>query len=194
MKTIKLLFTVLAVAIVAIATAVEKPKMNVVPLSSDRAVISIENEKATYFDLSIHASNGDLVYFKQSAKPLTSYQKVFDFANLENGNYSMNLKVNDIRLSRTLTVSSKRIEIGESKLRFDPHFNFTDDVLKFSYLNFDEENYRLKIYNQDELIYESELGRNFSITSGYNLSKLKAGKYNVILSSLNNEFNYSLEK
>lgn len=194
MKTIKLLLTVLAAAIVAIATAVEKPKMNVVPLSADRAVISIENEKAAYFELSIHASNGDLVYFKQSSKPLTSYRKIFDFTDLENGNYSMNLKVNDTRLSKEFAVTANEISVGESKLRFDPYFNYDENVLKLSYLNFDGENFSLNIYDENGLVYETKLGKDFNISSGYNLSRLNSGKYQVKMSSYNNEFTYCLEK
>ena len=53
MKTIKLLTTMSAVAVVAIATAVEKPKMNVIPLTADRAVVSITNENPAFFEVSI---------------------------------------------------------------------------------------------------------------------------------------------
>lgn len=55
MKTIKVLSTVFVVAIVAIATAVEKPKMNVVPLADDSVVL-------------IQPKNEGVVYFQQSAK------------------------------------------------------------------------------------------------------------------------------
>ncbi len=194
MKTIKLLFTVLAVAVVAIASAVEKPKMNVVPLTANRAVVSIQNENEALFQLSIYAENGDLVYYKQTAKPLNSYQKVFDFKQLDHGNYTMNLKVNDTRLSKEFEVSSRGIAIGESKLRFDPYFAYNNNVLKMSYLNFDAENLSLSIYDEKGLVFESKLGKDFSLSTGYDLSSLSAGKYDVVLSSHSDEFTYSLEK
>ena len=194
MKTIKFLSTVVAVAIVAVASAVEKPKMNVVPLTPDRAVISIQNDNAALFELSIVAENGDLVYYKQSTKPLNSYQKIFDFTQLENGNYTLKLKVNDTSLSKDFQVASKGIYVGESKLRFDPYFAFQDNVLKLSYLNFDGENFSLDIYDKDGLIYKSKLGKDFNMVSGYDLSALTEGKYDVVMSSLNKEFTFSLEK
>ena len=194
MKTIKFLSTVVAVAIVAVASAVEKPKMNVVPLTPDRAVISIQNDNAALFELSIVAENGDLVYYKQSTKPLNSYQKVFDFTQLQNGNYTLNLKINDTSLSKDFQVASKGIYVGESKLRFDPYFDYSNDVLKLSYLNFDEENFSLNIYDENGLIYNSKLGKNFNMVSGYDLSGLSAGNYNVVLSSMNKEYTYSLKK
>ncbi|WP_319499932.1 hypothetical protein [uncultured Draconibacterium sp.] len=194
MKTIKLLSTVLAVAIVAVATAVEKPKMSVTPLSADKAVVTIMNENASLFELSIQSEDGELVYYKQTTKPLTSYQKIYDFKNLENGNYTMDLRVNDTRLIRDIQVASNGIFVGESKLRIDPYFAFADDVLKLSYLNFDEERLSINIYDEKGLVYQSDLGKDFNVASGYDLSALRNGKYEVILSSYNNEFTFSLEK
>ncbi|WP_319591456.1 hypothetical protein [uncultured Draconibacterium sp.] len=194
MKTIKTLFTVLAVAIVVVASAVEKPKMDVVPLSEDRAVVSILNGEAALFELSIHAADGELVYYKQATKPSNEYQKVFDFTNLENGNYTMDLRVNDTRLSKEFEVASKGIFVGESKMRIDPYFAFSGDVLKLTYLNFDQESMNLNIYDKSGLVYESKLGKEFNIATGLDLSALESGQYEVVLSSLNNDFSFSLEK
>lgn len=194
MKTIKFLSTVMAVAIVAVATAVEKPKMDVVPLTSERAVVSIVNNKEAMFELSIVAKNGDLVYYKQSAKPLNTYQKVFDFSQLASGEYTMNLKVDDTRLSKEFEVAANGIFVGESKMRFDPYFAYANDVLKLSYLNFDGEFMTLNIYDDNGLIYQSKLGKEFNMVNGYDLSALAGGNYQVVLSSLNNEYTYSLVK
>ena len=195
MKTIKLFTTVMAVAIVAIATAVERPKMIVTPISPDRALVSIQNENAALFELSIYANNGDLVYYKQSEEVSNNFQKVFDFKNLETGNYTMNLRVKDTRLFKEFEVTSKGISFDEeSKLRFDPYFNYADNILKVSYLNFDGENLKLNFYDKNGLIYQSDLGKNFDVQSGYDLSALDSGNYEVILSSRNNEFKFSIEK
>jgi hypothetical protein len=194
MKTIKFLTTVTAVAIVAIASAVEKPKMNVIPLTADRAIVSITNENAAYFELSIEAKSGEMVYYKQSSKPLTDYQKIFDFADLKDGDYVMNLKVNDTKLSKNFEVARKGIYVGDSKLTFDPYFDYNNNVLKLSYLNFDRKNLKLYFYNDEGLVYETKLGNDFAVSSGYDLTKLEKGNYRVILSSLNNEFVYNLKK
>jgi len=194
MKTIKFLTTVMAVAIVAMASAVEKPKMNVIPLTADRAVVSITNENPAYFELSIETKNGEMVYYKQSSKPLTDYKKIFDFADLRDGDYVMNLKVNDTKLSKNFEVDSKGISVGDSKLSFDPYFDYSNNVLKLSYLNFDRKNMKLYFYNNGGLVYETKLGNDFAISSGYDLSKLKSGNYQVVLSSTNNDYTYNLEK
>ncbi len=195
MKTIKFLMTVTAVAIVAIASAVEKPKMNVIPLTADRAIVAITNNNAAYFELSVETKDGEMVYYKRSNKPLTDYKKVFDFADLKEGNYVMNLKVNDTNLSKGFAVNHKGISVGDSKVTFDPYFDYADGVLKLSYLNFDKANTKLYFYGNDGgLVYETKLGNEFAISSGYDLSKLAKGNYRVVLSSFNNEYTYNLEK
>ncbi|WP_319499933.1 hypothetical protein [uncultured Draconibacterium sp.] len=194
MKTIKFLTTVMALAIVAVATAVEKPKMDIVPLSEDRAVVSILNGAEALFELSIRAESGELVYYKQAASPSLTYQKIFDFKNIEDGDYTMDLRVNDTRLIKDIKVSSKGIVVGESKMRIDPYFGFSDNVLKLTYLNFDQENLSLNIYDETGLVYESKLGQDFNIAKGFDLAALAAGEYEVILTSRNNDFTFSLVK
>jgi len=194
MKTIKFLCTVTAVAIVAIATAVERPKMDVTPLNAEQARVSITNEKPALFEMSIETQNGDLVYYKQTTEASTEYQKIFDFTNLEKGKYVMNLKVNDTKVIREFEVNSKSILVGDSKMRFDPYFFFEDNMLKFSFLNFDQENYNVYFYKGDEQFYSSRVGKDFSIQKGFDLSKLEKGNYKIVLSSRDNEYVYSLVK
>ena len=194
MKTIKLVFTVMAVAVAAIVTGVEKPKMNVIPVTADRAIVSIENENPAQFEVSIAAENGDLVYYKQTENPITDYRKIFDFTDLQAGNYVLNLKVNETSVSNEFSVSHKGIVVGEKKMRFAPYFNYKKDVLQLSYLNFDQEPLRLKFFDNNGLVYQTELGRDFNIATGYDLSKLGNGSYTVVLSSFDNEFTYNLVK
>ena len=194
MKTIKLLFTVTTVAIVAIATAVERPKMNVAPLTPNKAVITFRNENSAQFEVSIHAANGDMVYYKMTEKPLVNYQKIFDFKNLENGYYEIKLKIKDTSVSRNFRVSNDEISFGESQLKFDPYFELKNNILKFSYLNFEKEKMDFKIYKQKEMIYKAKLGSDIAISSGYDLSKLDPGNYTIVLSSWKDEFEYEIEK
>jgi len=194
MKTIKLLTTMSAVAVVAIASAVENPKMNVIPITADRAVVSITNQNPAFFEVSIETGKGDLVYYKKSSQPITGYQKTFDFTNLENGNYVLSLKVNDTELSKDFQVDSKKIKVGESVLKIDPSFSYDDNVLKISMLNVAQEYFSINIYNNGDLIYRKKLGNDVSLQRGFDLAKLDKGVYKVTLSSFDNEYVYNLVK
>lgn len=194
MKTIKLTLAVVVLGLATVATAIEKPKMNVIPLSAERAVVTATNENPAFFEVSIKAENGDMVYYKQTSSPVTDFKQIYDFKDLAEGKYVLNLKVNDTKVINDFEVSRKGIEVGEAKVRFAPYFDFKNNELKLSYLNFDQENLKLYLYNNDGLIYESRIGRDFNITKGFDLSRLDSGTYRVVLSSFSNEYSYNLVK
>lgn len=194
MKTIKLTLAVVVLGLATVATAIEKPKMNVIPLSAERAVVTATNENPAFFEVSIKAENGDMVYYKQTSSPVTDFKQIYDFKDLAEGKYVLNLKVNDTKVINDFEVSRKKIEVGEAKVRFAPYFDFKNNELKLSYLNFDQENLKLYLYNNDGLIYESRIGRDFNITKGFDLSRLDSGTYRVVLSSFSNEYSYNLVK
>ena len=84
MKTIKFLSVLVLVAVVGIATAVERPQMNVIRLDNEKALIAIANEKPAHFELSIESENGDLVYYKESETEITNLRQVINYTALEN--------------------------------------------------------------------------------------------------------------
>lgn len=194
MKTIKILSVFTFVAVVGIATAVEKPKMNVIQLSDETALIAIANENPAFFEVSIESANGDLIYFKESAKEITDLRQVIDYSNLVNGSYTLKLKVNETYLSTPFDINNKAIKVGETKTKYAPHYAFSNDILKLSYLNFDLENVKFKIYNNGEVVFENKLGKDFVVNAGYDLSKLEKGKYQVELTSMSNQFTTDIEK
>ncbi len=194
MKTMKTIITIIAVAFVAIATAVEKPKMNVIPLSADRSIIALSNNTPALFEVSVFADNGALVYYKQSNKKETNYRKIFDFKALEEGNYEIQFKVNDTKIKRDLVIDANDIVVGAPQLSYDPFIVFNEGQLKVSYLNFDEEKLSLNIFSKGDLLYKSELGKDFAINAGYNLNNLPKGKYDITISGNDNLYTYSIEK
>jgi hypothetical protein len=194
MKTIKIFLTMIAFAMVLAAAAVDKPTMNVISLNNEKALIAVANEKPAFFELSIIAKNGDLVYFKESANEITNLRQVIDYSNMEKGFYTLKLKVNDTYVTRDFEINSKGMFAGESKLSYAPYFKFSDEVLKFSFLNFNKENVNLKIYNDGELVFQDKLGKQFVLSTAYDLSNLEKGKYQVEISSMNNDFTYDIEK
>jgi len=194
METKKSIVTLIAVVIVVMASAIEKPTMIFLPLSSDQAIFTVLIKKAACFEVSIFKGNNEIVYYKQSDKPLTNYQKIFDFENLQKGNYLLELKMNGVYTKQHFKITNRNIYMGESKEVLEPYFCFDGKDLKLSFLNTNEENFKIKIYNDFELIYIKKIGNKFAINSGYDLSRLEAGNYKVVLTSNDNEFIYRIKK
>jgi hypothetical protein len=194
MKTKQFLFTFALVAFALVSGAVEKPKMNVIPLSDEKALIAVANEKPAYFELSILSEKGDLVYYKESSSEITDFRQLINYSNLENGNYTLKLKVKDTYVSRNLAINNNEMIVGETKMMYAPYFALENDILKLSFLNFDEENMKFRILQDGELVFENRLGNEFVISEGFDISKLEKGNYEIELSSYKNQFSYNIEK
>jgi hypothetical protein len=194
MKTKQFLFTFALVAFALVSGAVEKPKMNVIPLNDEKALIAVANEKPAYFELSILSEKGDLVYYKESSSEITDFRQLINYSNLENGNYTLKLKVKDTYVSRNLAINNNEMIVGETKMMYAPYFALENDILKLSFLNFDEENMKFRILQDGELVFENRLGNEFVISEGFDISKLEKGNYEIELSSYKNQFSYNIEK
>jgi hypothetical protein len=194
MKTKQFLFTFALVTFALVSGAVEKPKMNVIPLNDEKALIAVANEKPAYFELSILSEKGDLVYYKESSSEIADFRQLINYSNLENGNYSLKLKVNNTYVSRNLAINNNEMIVGETKMMYAPYFALENDILKLSFLNFDEENMKFRILQDGELVFENRLGNEFVISEGFDISKLEKGNYEIELSSYKNQFSYNIEK
>lgn len=194
MKTIRTMILISAVAFGAIATAVEKPKMDVYPIEAEKVIISLSNNSPAYFEVSVKEVNGETVYYKQTNNKLTDYKKIYDFSSLNEGHYEFALKVNNTKVKRNFEVSKGDLVFGESKVSYDPYVDLKDGILKISYLNFEGEKLSLKIYGDEGLVYQANLGNEFVINAGYNLSKIQDGGYTVVIEGSDVLLSYNFEK
>jgi len=194
MKTMKTLLASVFAFMAISALAVERPTMNVIKLEDEKAIITIDNENPVKFELSIESTEGDVVFYKESEKELTNLRQTIDYSQLEDGSYILKLKLNDTFVSTNLEIEKGVMEVGESKTTYAPYFSFKNDLLKLSYLNFDEENLSIRIYTDRLLIYEDRLGKEFDVHAGYDLSKLVTGRYQIELITSNNYFTHEIEK
>ncbi|MDP2337858.1 MAG: hypothetical protein Q8N05_15720 [Bacteroidota bacterium] len=196
MKTIKsfskvtMLFAFVAFANTLMASG--NLKVNILPLSSEKAVVAISNTEAANFKISIANEKGEVVYYKETDADSKDYRKVFDFSDLDKGDYKLSVSIDGSTTERLFKIENKNIAVGKEKSIMEPYFGYKDGVLKLSYLNFSEENAKLNFYNRNELVYSKEIGGKFNVNEGFDLSKLDKGKYSVILSTDSKSYSYDI--
>ena len=197
MKTIKtiskltMLFAFVAFANTLMASG--NLKVNILPLTSETAVVAISNTSASNFKISIENNNGEIIYYKETGADSKDYRKVFDFSNLEDGKYKLTASVDGSTTERSFKIDNKNIAVGSEKIMVEPYFAFKNGVLKLSYLNFSEENLRLNFYDKNDLVYSKTLGSKFNVNEGFDLSKLDSGNYSVILSTDSKSYTYNVD-
>jgi len=196
MKTINSISKVtMLIAFVAFANtlmATGNLKVNILPLTAEKAVVAISNTAEANFQISIANEKGEVVYYKETDADSKDFRKVFDFSNLDKGDYKLSVTVDALTTERLFKIENKNIAVGKEKSILEPFFAYKDGVLKLSYLNFPEEDLSLNFYDSDNLVYTKEIGNKFNVSEGFNLSKLEKGTYSVVLSSNEKSYTYNL--
>jgi len=197
MKTIKSFSKVtMLLAFVAFANtlmAAGNLRLNILPLNSERAVVAITNNEAANFQISIEDKKGEKIFYKETRSDNNDYRKIYDFSELENGEYKMTVTINGDTAERTFNINDSNITVSKEKKIEEPYFSYIDGVLKVSYLNFSEEKLNLNFYKDNELVYSKSLGNKFNVIEGYDLSKLEEGVYSVVLSGNDRTFTYGVD-
>lgn len=196
MKTIKtisklaMLFAFVAFANTLMASG--NLKVNIVPLTSETAVVAISNTAASNFQISIENEKGEIIYYKETGADSKDYRKVFDFSKLEAGDYKLAASIDGSTTERSFKIGNKNIAVGKEKSIMEPYFAYKEGVLKLSYLNFSEENLSLNFYDTNELVYSKKIGDKFNVNEGFDLSKLNKGNYSVVLSTDSKSYTYNV--
>ena len=196
MKTIKTISKVtMLIAFVAFANTLMASgnlKVNILPLTSETAVVAISNTEAANFQISIENNLGEVVYYKETEANSKDFRKIFDFSKLEVGNYNLSVSIDGMSTERAFTIENKNISVGKEKSLMEPYFAYKNGVLKLSYLNFPEEKLSLNFYNNSDLVYSKSIGNKFNVVEGFDLSKLEKGSYSVVLSGDSKNYTYNL--
>ncbi|WP_423126385.1 hypothetical protein [Gaoshiqia sp. Z1-71] len=194
MKTIRTLTMMFALIVIAnMAMATGNLRVDILPLTADRAVVAISNNAESKFQISIENSSGEMIYYKETEGNAAEYRKIYDFSKLEKGDYRLTVSIDGAVSERAFSIESKNINVGKMKNVVEPFFSFKDDILRVAYLNYPGENMNLLIYEGSNLIYNKALENTFSVNEGLNLSKLKNGNYQVVLATGNDVFDYTVE-
>ena len=169
-------------------------KVNIVPLTSEKAVVAISNTIASNFQISIENENGETIYYKETGTDSKDYRKVFDFSNLEVGEYKLTASIDGETTERSFNIDKRKIAVGKEKSEIAPFFAYKEGILALSFLNFSEDNLIVNFYNNNnELVYSKEMGDKFNVNKGFDLSKLANGAYTVVLSTDSKNYTYNVK-
>lgn len=193
MKT--MLKVTLVVALFAVANTVFASgnlKVNILPVSAEKAVVTISSLDDSNLTISIEDSQGKIVYYNENTDPKDNYRRVYDFSDLEDGQYKLTVVCKDLTTECQFQKSHKGIQVGNEKTTLEPFFGYEDGILRCSYLNFSKEKLTLYLFEKNQLIYSKNIGRNFNVIEALNLSKLRRGNYEALLSTGDKEYSYKI--
>ena len=190
MKTKIWVTTTLAFFIVAIGFATNFPKMNVIQVEAEKAMVAFESIEATPLEITLTNYSGEILYFKKTQKRYDEYKKVFDFSELGTGNFCICVNFGNRSISRNITVQKKKIIVGAPMQLYEPYFCMEDKKLNVSFFNCPQKPVYVNIYQNGKHIDGINLGKNLAIQKRLDLSRLKKGEYEIVLSDLFKDHKY----
>lgn len=182
MKTI--LTVVIAVFVANFAMASGNLKVNFASNDADMAVVEISNSKVSHFEIELSDVYGEQIYRMETDVPRSKFKKRYDFTGLDNGDYLYSVQIDNEKVSKRLTVEDGNIYVKEIRKTLEPYFAQDEDMMKFTFLNFQSEDITLYVMDSyNRVLTEADLGEEFAITKGIDLSELSRGNYKVVLTN-----------
>jgi hypothetical protein len=159
-------------------------KVNITPAETDKAVVDVTSAAQSLYVIELKDQRGDIVFYKETKSPSDSYKKLYNFSNLDDGSYTFTVKIDNEMETKTLDIRYGDVKVLNSRKDLAPFFNFEDNKLKFSYLNFEQEDVKLYLYDSKtrDLVMEKKFDSDFAITDGLDFSKAQSGTYEAVLS------------
>ena len=131
--------------------------------------------------------------FRSTKAPATSYKRNYDFSRLEDGTYFLTVRIDNEIKETKFNIERGQVKVVEERKMVDPVFVMDNKQLKLSYLNFQQENSKLIVYDRfRNSLYEKDLKSDFVTQHGIDFSKVPRGDYEVVLSSANSVHSYDV--
>lgn len=204
MKTIKMIFTLaIAAFVVNAAHASGNLKVNLASNDVDLTVVeisnaivnseSISNATMNKVEFEVIDSSGNNLYRMKTTKSSPDFNKRYDFSELEDGIYWYSVRMDKEEVTKKFAIDDGVVEVLDIRKTLEPYFVQDEDFLKISYLNYENENINLYVYDSNNsLLAEANLGRDFSINKAVRLSDLRYGDYAVVITNKNDVYEHQV--
>ncbi len=194
MKTKNILLCSAFIMLASAVYATKIPKMNIIPFETQKAVVEFESFQPTLFELTVKDNNGDILMYKKSEKPLDNFNTVFDFSSLADGTYCIVFNFGNCSIKRDVKVANSNLVISEERKDCKPYFQYDKNELRVSLFNKYQKNIYLNIYQNGEHLTGVKLGNDLCLQKKVDLSKLRKGNYEFVLSDEINDYQFALNK
>lgn len=191
MKTMKNFFLVMiAVFTASIATASSNAnadgnlKVNLTSNNTEAALVEISTTEIVNFEIELFDEFGNLIYNMETEAPRSELNKRYNFTKLEDGEYVYRVQTGNEKVTKQMMIENGEVEVVDIRKSVAPTFIVDGDMVKLSYLNFENEDVTMYVYdNNSKLLNETELGSNFTIHKAVNIAELERGSYEIILAN-----------
>ena len=180
MKTKIWTVIVLAFFVAGAASATDLPKMSVVQVKENTAMLAYTSAKEAPLQVTLTNADGEVLYHNQT-KRQTAFKKMFDFSELGDGLYCLSVNYGNESINRIMSVKDEKITVSSASHCYEPYFRVNDKKVNVSFLNTWQKPVFINVYQNGERIKGANLGRDISIHTMLDFGQLKKGTYEIVL-------------
>lgn len=195
MKTRNLTLTAMAMLLSFAAMATRIPVLSINTDEPENAIVKIESFTPRNFELSLTDNDGQIIYYKKSERPIHNYSSSVNFNEIDDGIYHLSIDFGDCSINRDILVANHKVQSGEISKKCVPYFQVDKRRINISHFNGEQKNLFLNVYKDGTHIDGMSLGKELCIQKRVDISKLKRGSYEFVLSdNLNHSCAFTFKK
>jgi len=178
MKTIKSLFAIAVLSLSTISFAGNAYAfLEVIPLNMmDKAVVKVVFPNNQNTIIYIGDPEGRTIH-RETIKKGSSTAKIYDFSNVDDGIYTFNSITDQANVTKTIKVENSSIEVISTEVEYKPTFIIKENSLLVNYLNLEQEEIEMVIYNSYTDFYKSAEGNFQVFQKKFDISDMESGEY-----------------
>jgi hypothetical protein len=169
-----------------ISYAIENSKIsNTVPVKSVKVEFKSVKKGHT---LTLKDESATTIY-KEEIQNSGDYSKLFNFKNIENGSYTIELEKDFEIIIKKMKVDNGAVSyIKETDKIFKPSIRLKSDLLLISKVSFVKKPLNITLYYKDVMIHSEKVDGENLVNRVYKLSNTEKGAYKVVIASDNRNY------
>lgn len=195
MKTIFKISVLLGLLMASLATfATGNLSVNLTAVDESKALVEIKNDYDLNYEIKIYNSDGERIYRHKTAKASSEFARPIDLSELDHGWYKMEVNTDGAKFTKHLIINNSGAILAKSVKQTEPFFGFKNNTIVVSHLNHAQDDVRLLLYQNGQLLLEKALENRFALNYGVDISKLDRGNYQLILVSGDDSYKFEVKK
>ena len=163
--------------------------------SSTEAKVKVQVAEPRLQDISVYVADAEgKVIYQEEIQARTTYGKVYDLSNLDEGIYTFT-SIGDY------ITTTKKIKVGESsaielskEAKYKPVISLKDNYLRVNYFNKDQDDIEFSIESSGAIFHESDGGNDIVYGKMLDVSKMPPGEYVARLKVGNKDYHHYFER
>ncbi|MFS4467607.1 hypothetical protein [Maribacter sp. 2210JD10-5] len=179
MKTILKFTTVIAFLFTITVSTAAEPKIDLITDNGAKGLILTLQETTENLTIRMKDANEYILYNEKFSSGL--FRKKFDLENLDNGIYYL-ISDNGIhKYTYTIEISKNNVEVINKHKKEMPFFKKKDRKVLVHFLNLNESQVNLKVYDDSSRLLFSEIMEEMIIEKSFNFNNAFQGSYTVVI-------------